>query len=96
MLVMQGTYEISQVFVYQMSEVEKKRRKLIKKLEKKGVTWQAPAKKEWLARLLVNERVVILLLKYLKVIKVKIRKGAREKKQEWKKKNNYAGEKLLG
>ena len=74
----------------------KKKKKLIKKLEKKKVIWQALAKRRWLASLLANKRAVMPLVKYLKATEVGARKKAREKEREWKKKNNQIGKKLFG
>ena len=75
---------------------KKERRKLIRKLEKERVTWQAPVEKKWLAGRLANEKAVTPLLEYLKAIEIGAREGAREKKREWERKNNQAGEELLG
>jgi len=74
----------------------KERRKLIRKLEKEGVTWQAQAERRWLAGLLANERAVTPLLEFLKATEVGAKEGAREKELEWKRKNDQAGEELLG
>lgn len=66
------------------------RRKLVRELEKEGVTWQAQAERRWLAGLLANEKAVTPLLGFLKATEV----GARE--AEWERKNDQAGEDLLG
>ncbi len=74
----------------------RERRKLVRKLEKEGVTWQAQAERRWLADLLANERAVSPLLGFLKATEVGAREGAREKDLEWERKNDQAGEELLG
>ena len=36
----------------------RKRRKLVRELEKEGITWQAQAERKWLTNLLANEKAV--------------------------------------
>ena len=57
----------------------RERRKLVRELEKEGVTWQAQAEKRWLAGLLANEKAVTPLLGFLKATEVGVREGARER-----------------
>ena len=68
----------------------RERRKLVRELEKEGVTWQAQVERRWLASLLANEKAVTPLLRFLKTTEV----GARE--AEWGRINDQAGENLLG
>lgn len=86
-LVIQGVYIVSQAFVCQILEVEKKKRKLIRRLKKEEVTQ--------LTGLLANKKTVTLLLKYLKTTKIGAKEEKRAKKQKQKKKNDKVGEKLL-
>ena len=74
----------------------KERRKLVRELEKEGVLWQAQAERRWLAGLLANEKAVAPLLRFLKATEVGGREGARERELEWGRKNDQAGEDLLG
>ena len=74
----------------------RERRKLVRKLEKEGVIWQAQAERRWLAGLLANEKAVAPLLRFLKETEVGVREGAREREAEWVRKNDQAGEGLLG
>ncbi len=46
--------------------------------------------------MLANENVVRPLLGFLKATKVGVREGAREREAEWGRKNDQAGEDLLG
>ena len=62
--------------------MEKKKRKLIRKLEKEGVTWWAPNNRKWLAGLLENKRAMTPLFKYLEATKLGARKREREKEQK--------------
>ncbi len=57
----------------------RERRKLVRELEKEGVTWQAQAERRWLAGLLANEKAVTPLLRFLKATDVGAREGARER-----------------
>ncbi len=63
--------------------------------EKEGVLWQAQGERRWLAGLLGNEKAVAPLLRFLKIIDVGGREGARERELEWERKNEQAGEDLL-
>ena len=74
----------------------RERRKLVRELEKEGVTPQAQAERRWLAGLLANEKAVTSLLRFLKAAEVGAREGAREREAEWERKNDQAGEDLLG
>ena len=69
-----------------------------RELEKDGVTWQAQgqAEKKWMASLLANEKAIIPLVKSLKTTEIGAREGAREREAEWERKNDRAGEDLLG
>ncbi len=74
----------------------KERRKLVRELEKEGVVWQAQGERRWLASLLGDKKAVGPLLRFLKTTGVGGREGARERELEWEKKNDQAGEELLG
>ena len=73
----------------------KKRRKLVRELEKEGVIWQPQIERRWLAGLLANEKAVAQLLGFLKTTGVGGREGAREIEVEWERRNDRAGEDLL-
>ena len=73
----------------------KEQRKLVRELDKEGVLWQAQGERRWLAGLLGNEKAVAPLLRFLKTTDVGGR-GAREREIEWERKNDQAGEDLLG
>lgn len=55
----------------------KERRRLVRKLEKEVVTWQAQVERRWLTGLLANEKVVASLLS-LKATEVGGGEGARD------------------
>ena len=74
----------------------RERRKLVRELEKEGITWQAQAERRWLAGLLANEKAVTPLLRFLEATEVGARGGARERQAEWERKHDQAGEDLLG
>lgn len=74
----------------------KEQRKLVRKLEKERVVWQAQGERRWLASLLGNNKAVRSLLKFLKTTGVGGREGARKKDLEWEKKDDQTGEELLG
>lgn len=82
-------------FYTRCQRLRKKRRKLVKKLEKEGIIWQAQAERRWLAGLLKNKKVVLPLLRILNATEVGARKRAREKELEWERENDQAGEELL-
>ena len=71
-------------------------RKIARELEREGVIWQPQAKRRWLASLLANEIAVTPLLGFLKATDVGAREGARGREAEWERKNDQAGEDLLG
>lgn len=52
------------------------------------MNWQFQLEKRWISKLLANKWVVKLILKFLKDIKINIRKEIREKKLKQQKKNN--------
>ncbi len=74
----------------------RERRKLVRKSEKEGITWQAQAERSWLASLLANQKAVTPLLRLLEATEVGVRGGAREREAEWERKHDQAGEDLLG
>ena len=75
---------------------KRERRKLVRELEKEGVTWQAQVERRWLAGLLANEKAVTPLLRFLKATEVGAREGAREREAEWGRINDQADVDLLG
>ena len=75
---------------------KKARRKLVRKLEKKGIKWQAQVERRWLANLLANKKAVAPVLRFLKATHVGGKKGAREREKEWERRNDQAAEELLG
>ena len=74
----------------------KEQRKPVRELEKEGVLWQAQAERRWLAGLLANKKAVAPLLRFLQATDAGGIEGAREKELEWERKNDRAGEDLLG
>ncbi len=56
--------------------LRKERRKLVRELQKEGITWQAQAERRWLAGILANEKAVAPLLGFLKAT------GGRERMSE--------------
>ena len=74
----------------------KERRRLVRELGKGGIKWQAQAERRWLADLPANETAVAPLLRFLKATDIGGREGARERELEWERKNDQAGEDLLG
>lgn len=60
----------------------KKRKKLVRKLENGGITWQAQSKRRWLASLFKNNKVVRPPLRFLKATGIRKREKAREKELE--------------
>lgn len=73
----------------------KQKKKLVYKLEKKSVKWQLQLERKWLANLLENEKAVTPLLKFLKTMRIKGKKRAKEKKQEWARKHNQEDKNFL-
>ncbi len=49
-----------------------------------------------MSSLLANEKALIPLIKFSKATEVGAREGAREREAEWERKNDRAGEDLLG
>ena len=69
---------------------------MVRELYTEGVRWQAQAKRKWLADLLASERATKPLLRFLQTTEVGGREGAKERQLEWERKNDQAGEDLLG
>ena len=67
-----------------------------RELYTESVRWQAQAERKWLAELLANERATKPLLRFLQATETGEREGARERELEWEKKDDQAGEDLLG
>ena len=65
-------------------------------MHKEGSSWQSQTKKKGLAEFLANEKAMGPLLGFLKSIEVGGRAGAKERELEWKRRNDEAGEELLG
>lgn len=57
---------------------KKARRKLVRKLEKERIKWQAQVERNWLADLLANKKAVTLLLRFVKATDVRGREEVRE------------------
>lgn len=55
---------------------------MVRELEKEGVRWQSPAKRNRPARGLADKKVVAPLLKFLMATEVGKRKGARDREVE--------------
>lgn len=67
------------------------RRKLIRKLEKQGISWQTRPEKIWLASLLANERAVGPLFKFLRNTEIGSREGAAKRELEWGRRSDEKG-----
>ncbi len=74
----------------------KERRKLMRTLCKEGIGGQGWAERKRLAELLANEKAMGPILGFLKATEVGGREGAREREEEWGRKNDRWGEDLLG
>lgn len=74
----------------------KGRRKVVRELCTESIRWQAQAERRWPADLLANERATKPLLSFLQRTEIGGREGARERELEWERKNDQAGEDLLG
>ena len=55
----------------------KERRKLVRELGNEGIRWQTQVERRWLAGLLVNEKAVAPLLRFLKATEIGGREGAK-------------------
>ena len=73
----------------------KKRRELIRELEKEKIDWQPQVERKWLANLLGNVKAVASCLKFLKTTGIGGRDGAKKRELEWARKNDKAGKDLL-
>ena len=69
---------------------------MIRELYTGGLRWHAQAERRWLAELLANERATKPPLRFLQATEIGGREGARERELEWERKNDQAGEDLLG
>lgn len=67
-----------------MLEIEKRTPKLIRKLERDGVAWQiqGQAERRQMASLVANNKMSILLIKFLKTMELRAREGVKEKGAE--------------
>ena len=74
----------------------KERRKLIRSLCTDGISWQGRNERKGLAELLANERAIGPLLEYLKSTEVGGREGGKERELERERRDDRAGEELLG
>ena len=74
----------------------KEKRKLIRSLYTDGISWQGRNERKGLAELLANERAIGPLLEYLKSTEVGGREGGKERELEWERRDDQAGEELLG
>ena len=73
----------------------KQRRKLVRSLSAKSVSWQGWTEKKGPASLVADERALGPLLEFLKTTEVGGREGAGERGVEWEQKHDRAGEVLL-
>lgn len=48
-----------------------------------------------MANILETENLILLLIKFLKIIKIRVKEGARERKIEWEQKNDQIKEDLI-
>ena len=74
----------------------KERRKFMRTLCKEGISCQGWTERKRLAELLANKKAIGPILGYLKSTEVGRRDGAREREKEWERRNDQAGEELLG
>ena len=74
----------------------KERQKLMRNLCKEGISCQGWTERKRLAELLANEKAMGPILGFLKSTEVGGREGAREREKEWERRNDQAGEELLG
>ena len=73
----------------------RQRRKLVRRLSAKNISWQGWTEKKGLANLVADEKALGPLLDFLKATEVGCREGAGERGLEWEQRNNQAGEDLL-
>ena len=67
----------------------------MRKLCKEGISCQGWTERKRLAKLLVNKKIIGPVLRFLKSTEVGTRKRTSEKEEEWERRNDQAGEKLL-
>ncbi len=63
---------------------------------KEGISWEGRTERKGLAELLADEKVIGPLLDFLISTEVGGREGAKERELEWERRNDQAGEELLG
>ena len=63
---------------------------------KEGISCEGWTERKRLAELLANEKAMGPILGFLKATDVGGREGAREREEEWGRKNDQVGEELLG
>ena len=68
----------------------------MRNLCKEGISCQGWSERQRLAELLANEKAIGPILGFLKSTEVGGREGAREREKEWERRNDQAGEELLG
>lgn len=95
MLVIYRTEANCWTFIYQILQIEETKRKFVKKPEKIGIKWQTQPKKKWLADLLVNEKTVASLLRFLEITNIGGRESAKKRELGWEWRNDQAGIDLL-
>lgn len=74
----------------------KERRKLIRSLYKEEISWEGRTERKGLAELPADEKVIGPLLDFLISTEVGVGEGAKERELEWERRNDQAGEDLLG
>lgn len=74
----------------------RQRRKLLRSLSAKNITWQGWTERKGLAKLVADGGAVGSLVEFLKTTKVGSRAGTGRREREWEKRNDQTGEDLLG
>lgn len=79
-------HSLLNIYIPNINMIKKTTRKLIEKLHKKRMSWKTYAKKRWLGTLLANEKIIIQLVKFFKLIYMKKEKTYEKSVSTWKKK----------
>ena len=74
---------------------KKQRRKLVRSLSAKSISWQGWTEKKRLASLVADEKALGPLLEFLKTTEVGGKEGAGKREVEWEQQHDRAGEDLL-
>lgn len=92
---MRGTKVDGYLPLHQMSKVEKRARKLSRKLSRFDIRWPSQPERRGLGRLLANNRAIEPVLEFLKNTKESSRVEGKERKLESQGRINLKGEDLL-